>query len=325
MPRRTNTFQAVVFMIKNHIAANATVTESKELTDLVSGERREVDVVIEADVAGHTVTVSLECRDHIRPQTVSWVEEMHAKHERLPTDRLVLVSKSGFTAGALAKAESYGIETVVPEDLTEEQADGIARRARMVYTTLNLQAVEVIVWVSATDTEEGEVVTTLPDNDVFTESGELIGPMMTVVQALMQAAQARFGEMIFEAPEDTQGFEVLADPAIIYVGDPPTPHELYLQKINPELHLRLVERIKVKGTARIMRTEFPLRRGQLQGTIYSWGEATVEGMPTTVVTTMGPGGSTTVSLRALSGNLLEGLRLPPQEQSQEAGGVSNQS
>ncbi len=312
MPKRTNTFQAVMFMIKNHIAADATVTESKELTDLVSGEGREVDVVIEANVAGHTVLVGLECRDWKRPQTVSWVEEMHAKHERLPTDRLVLVSKSGFTEGARAKAASYGIETVVPEDLTEEQAGDIARRARMVYTKLNLQAVEVLAWVSATETGKGEAFLTQPDHDVFIESGELIAPMMTIVQALMQAAQAGFGEMIFDAPEDTKGFEVKAEPPVVNIGDPPVPHKLYMQKIDPELHLRQVERMVVKGTARITRTEFPLRRGQLQDTVYSWGKATVEGKPTVVVTTKNAEGSTTVSMQALSGSLLDGLTFPQQ-------------
>jgi hypothetical protein len=286
-------------MIKNHIAADATVTESKELIDLVSGERREVDVVIEANVAGHTVTVSLECRDHQRPQTVSWVEEMHAKHERLPTDRLVLVSRSGFTPGALAKAQSYGIETVVPEDLTDEQAGDIARRVRMVYTKLNLRAVEVIVWVAATGTERGEVVATRPDHDVFTESGEPIGPMMTIVQALMQQAQPGFGDLIFDAPEDTKGFEVEAERPVLNIGDPPASHELYLQKIEPELHLRHVDKVKIAGTAQILRTEFPLRRGQLQQTVYSWGEATVDGEPTVVVTTRGAEDSATVSMRRL--------------------------
>ena len=318
MPRRTNIFQTVVFMIKKHLAADATVTESKELTDLVSGDSREVDVCIEAVIAGHTVTVSLECRDHTRPQTVSWVEEMHAKHERLPTDRLVLVSKSGFTAGALAKAASYGIETVVPEELTDDQAGSIALRAQMVYTKLNLQVVEVIAWVGADETEKGEAILTQPDHDVFLESGEFFAPMMTIMQALMQAAQARFGELTFDAPEDTKRFEALAEPPIVNMGDPPVPHELYLRKIGPDLHLRHVERILIKGTAQIIRTEFPLRSGQLHDTVYSWGEATVEGQPAVVVATEDSEGSTTVSMRALSGSLsgslLDGLKLPPGKQ-----------
>jgi hypothetical protein len=76
-------------------------------------------------------------------------------------------------------------------------------------------------------------------------------------------------------------------------------HGLYLQKIEPELHLRHVDKIKITGTARIIRNEFPLRRGQLQETVYSWGEATVDGEPTVVVTTRGAEDSTMVSMRRL--------------------------
>ena len=37
---------------------------------------------------------------------------MRAKHANLPVDKLVLVSKCGFTKPAVAKARFYGIETL---------------------------------------------------------------------------------------------------------------------------------------------------------------------------------------------------------------------
>jgi hypothetical protein len=231
MPKRTNTFQTVVFMIKKHIASDAVVTESAELIDLVSGEKREVDICIEADVAGHTVRVCLECRDQQRPQTVSWVEEMQAKHSRLPTDRLVLVSNSGFTASARAKAQSFGIETVVPEDLTEEEAGKIANRAHMVYTKLDLQVEKVLARVAATESENEEVVSALPGNTVYAETHQPIGAMIELVYAIMQQAQAKFGELIFNAPEDVKAFFVTIDPAEVLIGDPPAPQSLYMEKI----------------------------------------------------------------------------------------------
>jgi hypothetical protein len=45
--------------------------------------------------------VSIECRDRRRKQGVEWVEQMRGKHDRLPTNVLVLVSSSGFTRTAL--------------------------------------------------------------------------------------------------------------------------------------------------------------------------------------------------------------------------------
>jgi Restriction endonuclease len=90
------------------------------LTDLVSGEQREVDVCAERDVAGDKAIVSIECRDRRRKQGVKWVEQMRGKRDRLPTYVLVLVSSSGFTRTALALAESYGIKAITPRDVTPE-------------------------------------------------------------------------------------------------------------------------------------------------------------------------------------------------------------
>lgn len=59
--------------------------ESKMLTDRVTKRKREVDVCIEGHVGGHSVVVSVECRDHKRIADVSWVDAMKAKHDRLPT------------------------------------------------------------------------------------------------------------------------------------------------------------------------------------------------------------------------------------------------
>ena len=197
---------------------------------------------------------------------------MHAKHSRLPTNVLVLVSSSGFTRNALAAAQSYGIETVVPEDLTDERAGEIADRAhRLRYTMLELRVTSVRVWVEPTDTEEEEVILAPPNLDIFTESGELIGPMQTIVEGFRQNVD--YGEVIFDAPEDTKRFEVSVDHREIPAGDPAPPHRLHVQKIEPQLHLRRVKRIMIEGDARIRRSDFPLRYGQMQGVSYSSGKA----------------------------------------------------
>jgi hypothetical protein len=298
VPRRTNPFQTVIFLIQKHIAGEATVTESAELTDLVSGEKREVDVCIETQVANYAVIISLECRDHARPQSIGWIEEMHAKHVRLSTNVLVLVSRSGFTRKALAAARSYGIETVVPKELTDERAGEIADRAhRLRYTKLNLQVTSVRVWVEATDFEEEEVISAPPNLDIFTETGEFIGPIQALVEGIKQDID--YGGVIFDAAEDTRRFEVLIDSPGVMAGNPPKRQRLQVQKIEPRLHLRLVKCILVEGDARVRRSDFPLRYGQMQGVHYSWGEATFEERPAVALVTKTPDGDTTASVRIL--------------------------
>src|SRR4051794_7517687 len=112
MPKRTTEFQKLVLLMKRHVAAGATVTESKMMKDLVSGKEREVDVVIEASISGHPIYVSIECTETHRAADIGWVERMKSKHDRLPTNALVLASKAGLTSDALALAQSYGIQVL---------------------------------------------------------------------------------------------------------------------------------------------------------------------------------------------------------------------
>ncbi|VBA47934.1 restriction endonuclease [Mycobacterium attenuatum] len=123
MPPRSNEFQRLITMLTQLMGRDA-VTESKELIDLVSGEPREVDIYAEGTLLGQTVRMSIECRDHKRKQSVGWVEEMHSKHERLPTHTLILVSSSGFTRSAVAKADSYGIKTITPTHQSDSELVG---------------------------------------------------------------------------------------------------------------------------------------------------------------------------------------------------------
>lgn len=82
MPKRTNLFQKVMHLAQVHLAADAVVTESKLLTDLVTTTKREVDICIETTIADHGVVVCIECRDHKRPADVSWVDAIKSDDDR---------------------------------------------------------------------------------------------------------------------------------------------------------------------------------------------------------------------------------------------------
>lgn len=92
---------------------------------------------------------------------------------------------------------------------------------------------------------------------------------------------------------------VSAEPPELSIGDPPVSRRLYIEKIDPVPQLQHVERIEIRGAAGIVRSNVPLRYGQLQETTYSWGETIFEGRPTVVVTTKGAKDTTIVSIRTL--------------------------
>ncbi|MDP4509382.1 hypothetical protein [Nonomuraea turcica] len=74
MPARSNDLQAVVYFIRKNLAADATVTESAQLRDRVTGRLREVDVLVASHIAGHPLQIGIECRGRSRKDAVSWEE-----------------------------------------------------------------------------------------------------------------------------------------------------------------------------------------------------------------------------------------------------------
>lgn len=119
MPKRTNNFQKLIYLIHQKIGNEAVVTESKILIDKVTQEKREIDIVIEFDKSGYQMIISIECIDHKRKADVTWVEKMISKHANLTTNKLILVSNSGFTNNALRKCEFYNIESLSFESATK--------------------------------------------------------------------------------------------------------------------------------------------------------------------------------------------------------------
>lgn len=113
MPKRTNDFQKLVLLMQQHLAAREgwSVQESRMLVDRVTGDEREVDIVVEGRINGVPFLIGLECQAKKRRSDLPWVQYQSKKHERL-TNKLVLVSKAPFTKSALREATLSGVETV---------------------------------------------------------------------------------------------------------------------------------------------------------------------------------------------------------------------
>jgi hypothetical protein len=111
MPKRTNLYQRLAENVYSHLSKGWHIEESVMLKDSYTDSLREVDVVARATVSTHDHYMSIECRDHARRADVTWVESMYGKHISLPTSKLVLWSKSGFTKAAILKAKAFKIDT----------------------------------------------------------------------------------------------------------------------------------------------------------------------------------------------------------------------
>ena len=146
------------------------------------------------------------------------------------------------------------------------------------------------------NTGEEEAVDTIPDTTVFSEHRDPIGSMMEVMEIAKSHIMPEFGKLMFSAADEINRFQVeIADPAAIPVGNPPSSQEWYLEKIDPEPHLRRIGRVEITGAAKIIRTPIvPMREGKLQDTSYAWTETTFDGSKTVIVRTKGTDDKVTI-------------------------------
>jgi hypothetical protein len=124
MPKRSNSFQRLIYHIQRQLAGQSTVTESKFLRDRVTLQEREVDVVIESKIGDYELIIGIECNASGRKATVEWVERMIGKHKDLPTNQLVLISQAGFSKASekkalLSGARTYSLGRAIEADWTE--------------------------------------------------------------------------------------------------------------------------------------------------------------------------------------------------------------
>ncbi|WP_141547971.1 hypothetical protein [Nocardia farcinica] len=298
MPKRTNAFQKLVATITAHLSAGAIVTESKMLIDLDTGQEREVDICIEQDVAGHPLRICIECSSHQRARDVTWVEQMHAKHQRLHTNLLVLASESGFTGSALKKAESYGIQTAVPGHLSESFGSDLVGKLNALWVkTFALTPTKMRMWVEESADRPEEIIVAFPDTLIFRGDNTEVTDALSMARGLVQNLDMD-NDAMRDAQSDEKFFTVGMEPA--HLRDPKTGelYDIYLRKEEPTGdHLRRITRVEVTGAAVVEVAEIPLKHGEFRGVGYSAGSAMLGDRTVSLVATETPQGERRTTTR----------------------------
>lgn len=121
MPKRTNRFQGVVDGICRALGGPHYRIRESVLLDDTCGKPYEVDIVIEDACGSSTSRIVIECKDESRPMDIGGLNTYVGRHTgrcRLEADRVVIVTRSGFSERAVFRAEAEGLElyTLVEEE-----------------------------------------------------------------------------------------------------------------------------------------------------------------------------------------------------------------
>ncbi|MGQ0605037.1 MAG: hypothetical protein ACT4QE_25435 [Anaerolineales bacterium] len=255
------------------------MTESAMLPNQVTGKPAEVDICIQTVIGEHTIVISVECRDHKRRADIQWIEQMKTKHEHLPTNKLVLVSRKGFTRAAVALATHYNIEYLVLEEMDTKSVRALFDDTNSFFArTLTLMPTKVKFQVVAIETFPSEVVRVAPDNTVFHSDGRPISTAMELTEKLLNS-EAVITRLLQEATVEHKYFFVKWQNPLAHSIRTPC-----LQKIEPKLYVP-IEAIHIEGTCHVEVSEFPIRQAALGKIKIAWGTGTLWGQDTTVLAT----------------------------------------
>ena len=262
-----------------------TVTESKFLHDPDLGPR-EVDIVVEAEADGDPVVISIEVNEKSRRASVDWIEQQIDKHRRLPTNKLVLVSRAGFSRTALTRValENGKVEAIQPEIVT---VNGEPVVKRLFLDSISYNPTRCTVH----DGERIEVIGA-PNTDIYDGDGALIAPLAFLVSEAASLSSFRQW-LAVEAHhhperEDLKTFELVI--ALGGLG--------YHLKREDTGSLHRILALEIWGNFTYRQDEVTLTLSRLGDRVYAAGEATVAGQPVVWVGTTLPGATeTTLSWR----------------------------
>jgi Restriction endonuclease len=156
MPRQGEEFHRLVEVLERAVVdhPNVTVESPKFLTDKVTGELREHDIVLTQRSPQRTTITAIECRDRSRRVGVNQVEEFRAKCEHTGVNKPVIVSRLGFFKTALKKAAHYGIDCLTFSQVESvdwvHQSEVAIRERNVVHADMQIAAADTLQGKSAT-------------------------------------------------------------------------------------------------------------------------------------------------------------------------------
>lgn len=273
MPARTNDFQQLIHILVMTLNAGApaTVTESAILTDTATGGDREVDILVETEISGFPTSLAFECVARSRPADVTWVEQMDAKHSRLPTDKLVLVSASGFTKDALILAKNKNHRAVTPGEVTPDFVGDIVNNLQSVWVkafNFTPRHVNFALDNSAVPAGSGEYAPVdqmfyKPDGTVVCDGADFVAHR--VAQVDMSSAAVR------DATGREKAFKLEEDRPSCGGGQP----LCVLVEHDGERAFVPILKLTITGQVDPSVVEMPLKHGQFDSASYAIGDANV--------------------------------------------------
>lgn len=126
MAKKWRDFEKLITRLEQAMAPlGAEIKSPDRIADKITGTLREVDASVRYQGASGPVLITIECRDRIKIEDVTWIEQISTKRLDIGANFTIAVSSNNFTKNAITKAEHYGIRTRTLRNLHAAEVIGL--------------------------------------------------------------------------------------------------------------------------------------------------------------------------------------------------------
>ncbi len=99
-------YQEAVAVFYEQLEGFGNVRRNVFLPDLVTGQPRQIDVMIDLNERGHSLSMLIDAKFHSTPLDVKDIEEVAALSQAVGANKAIIVAANGYTDPAMVKAKS---------------------------------------------------------------------------------------------------------------------------------------------------------------------------------------------------------------------------
>jgi len=112
-------YQEAVAVLYENLEGTGKVMRNVYLPDVVTGQKRQIDVMIELSERGHLLRILIDAKYYATPLDVKIVESVLALSAAVGANKTIIVAANGFTTPAIRKAKNAQCDLMI---LSLEQA-----------------------------------------------------------------------------------------------------------------------------------------------------------------------------------------------------------
>jgi hypothetical protein len=142
-----------------------------------SKRKSEIDILLTGNLAGYPIQIAIECKNEKKPIGTPKINSFIGKLNDvgIPTQHGIYVSASGYTTGAVERAEEAGIKPLILEGLTKEGISASVAESFQSVVYLLLEVTEFSVNSKYAEIEPLELI------QFYDESGKLCGTIPDLI------------------------------------------------------------------------------------------------------------------------------------------------